>query len=129
MNNNPNEIRERFEFLYFGKDRHLFADPKVLNHPIETLKELGGMEQIAICERGLNLFPQSHCSETFSFMIKVFEFPGHSIKAYLTRESNPNPTMHPPPHQLTRIRLGNYDVSDDFTRQVSEKLSSIPRSD
>jgi len=125
------EIKRNFEFSYFGRGRHLCPDLDRLDEPLRVLEKLGGQEVIKITEIGdeklLGMIRQS------DFEFRVFQFPQHPIKAYVTRETYPdgNSQNSEKPANITRIRLGNYDLKDDasFTREVSQRLSEIPNSD
>lgn len=120
------DIRRNFEFLYFGRGRHLAPDYAVLDRPFQVLEQLEAIERLKIRGRGMDEVT-SVWGREFSFDVRVFIFPGHSIEAHCTREGWPE---HPKkPSYITRIRLGNYNFADPFSRQVSEALSSLPKSD
>ncbi len=122
-------IKRNFEFLYFGRGRHICPDYEILDRPLEIIKELGGEAVIRIGESGSDHYEGYW--RGFSFNFEVFKFPGYSLKACFTREEHPD---HPEnPTYVTRIRLGNYDLEkgdeEAFTKILSAALSKLPRSD
>jgi hypothetical protein len=125
-------IQRNFEFLYFGKGRHLASDPKILDEPLNTLKDLGGVEKLVINEfvvdhADTNSAGNFNYYRPCEFQVKIFEFQGHSIKAYCTIERHPE--LKDDPWYITRIRLGGYDINDNLSFEISEALSGLPKSD
>ena len=110
-----NNIQRNFEFLYFGSES--------LDKPFTILEQLGGIESDKIQFEGEDI-PEEGPHRGFSFSLRVFDFPGHSIQAYCTREERPQHSQKP--KYITRIRLGNYEKADEFTREVSEALKNLP---
>jgi hypothetical protein len=120
------DINRNFKFRYFGRNRHVCPNYKILDKPFETLKSLGGVERITIEDTGTDKPSETHF-RGFSFIFKVFKFDGHSIEAYCTREERPEDNEHPA--YITRVRLGNYDASDNLVIKISEALKNLPKSD
>ncbi len=119
------DIKRNFEFLYYGRDRHISPDYGILDKPLNTLKELGGVERVVVQEEEWDKLTNGQRGASFDF--RLIAFQGHAIKAYFTREERPD---HPEnPRYLTRIRLANYELTDEFTNLVSRILTDIPRSD
>ncbi|MBI2673155.1 hypothetical protein HYX19_02750 [Candidatus Woesearchaeota archaeon] len=123
------DIKRNFEFLYFGRGRHICPNNKILDRPLEIIKELGGEAVIEIDESGSDHYEGYW--RGFSFDFRVFKFSGYSLKACFTREERPD---HPEnPMYVTRIRLGNYDLEkrdeEALTKILSAALSKLPTSD
>jgi len=119
-------IRRNFEFLYFGDGRHLCPDPKVLDEPLSVLGDLGGVPHLTFQENWTDKIVGGH-SRDFSFELRVLEFPGHSVRAYCTRELYPEDSVGA--SFVTKIRLGNYDIADEFSGKISGVLGNLPLSD
>ena len=119
------EFNRNFEFLYFGRNRHVTADLEILDKPIKTLEELGGIGKINFSIHGTDHEGNHHRGSSYEF--RIFEFEEHTFKVYMTREERPQHPEHPT--YLTRLRISNYDLSDDLVKKVSENLSQLPKSD
>lgn len=125
------DIKRNFEFLYFGRGRHICPNEEILDRPLKILEELGGEAEIRICQSGSDHYPSEGYWRGFSFDFEVFKFQGYSLKACFTREERPDYPENP--MYVTRIRLGNYNLEnldeETLTRRLSAALSKLPTSD
>jgi hypothetical protein len=122
------DITKNFEYMYSGRGRHVGPSYDILDRPIKALMDLGGVvEHSYENDNTIGDTVETHHHESFSYIFKVIGFPGHRIKAFVTREESPN---HPnSPAFLTRIRLGEYTNEDSFTEKVERALLRVPASD
>ncbi len=98
----------------------------------EALKTLGGKPATQRNFRGVDTIDDSFPRQ-FEYWFAEYEFPikyslkTHSIKVFLTGEIYPQPL--PRSKRITgtliRVRLGNYDLRDKLTYEISDKLSEI----
>jgi len=68
-------------------------------------------------------------SRQFEFWFTEYEFPNHSVRVFLTGEMYPQPL--PDSKRITgmliRVRLGNYNLEDKLTHDISDTVSEISK--
>lgn len=119
------EFNRNFEFLYFGRNRHVTSDLEILDKPIRTLENLGGIEKINFSIHGSD--HENYHHRGFSYEFRIFRFEEHAFEVCMMREERPQHPEHP--NYLTRFRIINYDLSDNLVKKVSETLTQLPKSD